>query len=57
MPTYSYHSRRGGHGPCRVRVPQDPVQEVRINWAPIVLFLWILATVVLVSICIWGGGT
>lgn len=56
MPTYTYHSRRTGHGPRRTRVPVDPVQHVRINWAPIVLFLWILATFVLLSFCFSGGG-
>jgi len=54
MPTYTYHSRRTGHGPYRARVPRDPVQHVRIDWAPLVLFLWILATFVLVAVCMGG---
>jgi len=54
MPTYSYHTRRGGHGPRHVQRPPAPELRERANLAAPILALWILATVVLVSYLAWA---
>jgi len=50
MATYTYGSRRTGHGPRRVRRPPAPPMRERANLAAPILALWILATVVLVAV-------
>ena len=54
MATYSYGSRRTGHGPRHVQRPPAPPMRERANVAAVVFALWILATVVLVAICMGG---
>jgi len=53
MATYTYGSRRTGHGPHHVQRPPPPSVRERANLAAPILALWILATVVLVYLA-WG---
>ena len=54
MATYSYGSRRTGHGPRHVQRPPAPPMRERANLAAVVFGLWFLATVVLVSYLAWA---